>query len=202
MKWRVDSFKLRRGHRLSKCTWVRGIVSVLCLFLLFVPGNEGLAVGETVLATEPSTASVRVNGLVSVDLVIRDVEALYGVDVALSFDPTVVAVVDADPSRPGVQIQAGEFPHPDFVVYQTADNAAGTIRYAVTQLNPREAVSGSGVLAIITFAGLRQGETGVVYDSWLLADRRGTVLPALAHDGVVRVGDTALCHVYLPVVAR
>ena len=62
------------------------------------------------------------------------------------FDPAVLEVVDANPAQDGVQIVPGSFLKPDFVVRSLADNAAGTIWYASTQVSPTLPVSGTGVL--------------------------------------------------------
>jgi hypothetical protein len=59
---------------------------------------------------------------------------VHGVEVHLSFDPTKLQVVDADPVEPGVQIapDGGLFPLDDQVVVQEVDNAGGTIVFAVS----------------------------------------------------------------------
>ena len=68
---------------------------------------------------------------------IDDVVGLNGVDLRISFFNTAIAqVVDQLPAT-GVQIQPlNTFLQPDFVVRNTANNTAGTIRYAATQAFP------------------------------------------------------------------
>ena len=169
----------------------RAALLVVCLCLLLAPGKTGLADEQALLATDPSPALVGVNGLVNVSLVISNVEDLYGAQVSLTFDPAVVKVIDADPSLPGVQISPGEFPYPDWVVRRMADNEAGTIEYAVTQLSPREPVSGEGVLATITFAGLKPGETDLVFQSYILADVNADNTDAAWVEGELQTGSYA-----------
>ena len=77
---------------------------------------------------------------------IAGVQDLYGFDLQLSFDPTVLEVVDSDGSTPGIQSAAGSFISPDFVVRNQADNQAGKVEFVVTQLNPSPARSGNGTL--------------------------------------------------------
>ena len=75
----------------------------------------------------------------------------------------------------------------------------------VTQLSPREPVSGSGVLATITFAGLQPGETGLVFESCILANVNGEEIEVLSQDGVLTVtlGDPhPVYEVYLPLVVQ
>ncbi len=52
----------------------------------------------------------------AVPIRITDVTGLYGFEVLLKFDPTVVQVADADPAKAGVQLLAGDFLALDFLV--------------------------------------------------------------------------------------
>jgi hypothetical protein len=133
-------------------------------FLLVVYLGRGLyseAAGleeGALVRCDPEGADGQVGEIVSVDLYAEGVDNLYALDVRLQFDATLAQVVDADPRAPGIQIQPlFDFLSPDFVIRRDADNQAGTIWYAVTQLNPREAVSGSGPLARVSFIAVREG---------------------------------------------
>ena len=116
-------------------------------------------------------------------LVLADAQNAYGIDVRATFDPQVVEVVDADPAKDGIQLSPGTFPQPDFVARNVADNQAGTLRYAITQVNPTQPVSGTGVhfhRAVPREGSRRNGvEAGV---------RRvgGSAGPAAAGDGPER----------------
>ena len=94
------------------------------ILLVSLPASRGLA-SDTTILIQPSSSEVDVDDTVTVDIRIEDVTALYGVDVRLSFEPTLLEVV---------QIQAGSFPAPNFVVKKEADNSAGTAWYAVSPL--------------------------------------------------------------------
>ena len=97
----------------------------------------------------------------SVPLPVRvaDVQDLYGFEMHLRFDPAVVQVADSDPGTSGVQVAPGDFLSADFVVQNRADNQAGTIDFAVTQLNPSEPKSGSGTLFTVYFQGIAADKT-------------------------------------------
>ncbi len=101
---------------------------------------------------------------------VEHVTDLAGAEVNLTFDPALLEVVDADPSAEGAQIAHGDFLSPDFVVQNAADPAIGTVDYAIACMPLDKAVSGSGVLARISFRGLAEGETLVTIRSALLAD--------------------------------
>ena len=129
---------------------------------------------------------------VTVAIHIENATRLYGVEVHLAFDPARLQVQDADPNKEGVQIQAGNFPSPDFVVQNQADNAKGTIDYAVTQLAPREAVDGSGVLATVTVKGKDKGTSSLTFVGAKLANPDGQEIPSQTVDGQVEIAATAV----------
>ena len=164
------------------------LVSVVLLGLWL--GNlatVGLAQGETKVRLDPLASEVQVGDTIRVDIVVEDVANLYGIDVRLSFDPALLEVQDADPGTAGVQIKKGAFPAPDFAIKNEADNGAGTIWYAVTQLNPTEPVSGSGVAASVTFKGLAGGTSSVAFTDQTIANRNGERITATTQDGQIVV---------------
>jgi len=144
---------------------------------------------------------------VEVDIGVRDVTDLYSAWLQVSFDPSVLQVQDADPrpSAPGVQIEPGDFLDPvnQFVVVNGADNTAGTIEFAVTQVHPAEGRSGSGVLATVVFEAVGQGNSPVhLADVELLDDTAGVPLeiPAATQSRRVTVGPQHT--LYLPLILK
>jgi hypothetical protein len=160
----------------------------------------------TQVVVSPSSASLAGAGdTVDLDIRVEDVSDLYGGRVQITFDPTVIRVVDADPrpSMPGVQITAGDFLDlfNQFVLVNEADNTAGTIDFAVTQLHPATAVSGSGVLATVEFEAVGPGRSEVALVDVRLGDdtRPDPVeIPAGTMDGEVMVS----VPIYLPVALK
>lgn len=94
----------------------------------------------------------------SVDILVNDITGLYGVDIIGTFDTRIAQVVDANTTRPGVQIQPlYTFFSPDFVVRDGVDTVAGTYNFASTQVAPSTPVSGSGAVFRVTFHALTYG---------------------------------------------
>jgi hypothetical protein len=122
-----------------------------------------------------------------VDVVVSDVVDLYGAELVLAFDPTIVAVVDDNPGLTGVQIAPGSCPEANFAAQNRADNGAGTIHYAVTSLAPAPPCSGMGVVASITFQGLAPGSSPISFTSWLLSDSSIQPIATAASDGSLTV---------------
>ena len=85
-----------------------------------------------------------------------------------------------------MQIQPlNTFLQPDFVVRNTADNTAGTIRYAATQAFPNLPVDGSGPVARITFQGLQPGTFTMTWGTVELADVNGGLIQATTQPCVI-----------------
>jgi hypothetical protein len=126
-------------------------------------------------------------------IVIEDVTDLYGFEYEITFDPTVLEVVDAEPAREGIQIQAGDFISPDWELENTVDIDGGTIAYALSQRNPSQPVSGDGILTVITWRGKAAGTSPITLAHVLLAAPGGVEIPASAEDGriVVAAPDAA-----------
>jgi hypothetical protein len=119
---------------------------------------------------DPATLDLAPGDVGTLAIRVENVTDLAGAEVSLTFDPALLEVADADPSAEGAQIAHGDFLSPDFVVQNTADPTIGTVDYAIACMPLDKAVSGSGVLARITFRALAEGETSVTIRSALLAD--------------------------------
>jgi len=168
--------------------WALSLIVIACLIAPLVVMGQG----QTQVRIDPSSVQLRTGESVTLQIVVADVQNLYGLDVRLVFDPTQVEVLDADPEKEGVQIQPGDFLYPDFMARNQADNQAGTIWFAITQLNPHEAVSGTGTAASITLRGKAAGTSSLSFTYHLLATRAGDVIEAVAQEGQITVdGDAA-----------
>ena len=166
----------------------------LLLVALLLSGpltGTGLAQGRATVRLEPLPGQEGAEA-VTVAIRIENATRLYGAEVHLAFDPARLEVQDADPDTEGVQIQAGDFPSPDFVVQNQTDNTRGTIDYAVTQLAPREAVDGSGVLATVTVKGKDKGTSSLTFVGAKLADPDGQEIPSQTVDDQAEIAATAV----------
>lgn len=124
---------------------------------------------------------VAVGDTFTVPVTITGVSNLYGADVKLVFDNTVLQ---------GVSVERGTLLSPDYVVRQGFYNypycPGPCARYALTQINPTPPVTGSGVFMLVTFRALREGKSGLTLYS-ALSDRHGVLLPRVNVNGAVAV---------------
>jgi hypothetical protein len=128
-------------------------------------------------------SAVQASEMVKVPIKIENVANLTAVEVHLSFDPAAVEVVE---------LVDGGFVTADFTVQNTFDNTAGTIDYAVAQIN-RPPASGQGTLFEIVFRAKTGGTTPVrfrgtpaVPSGILLSDANGAAIQVSLADGNIQ----------------
>jgi hypothetical protein len=127
------------------------LLAVLTLWSLLLPGPAQLAPAQ--VRPEQAAYEVAPGAETTIVVLLENAANVYGIDIRAAYDPALVEVVDADPSRDGVQVQPGNLPQPDFVARQSVDPAAGTIHYVVTQVNPTPPANGDGVAFTVRLRG-------------------------------------------------
>jgi hypothetical protein len=167
--------------------------SVLILLLSAAILTSGLSLSHvfatnTTAQLTPAYQNIAVHQTATVTFHVQNVENLYGYQVAIVFDPTILEVIDADSTKPGVQVNLSTFLQADFVQQNSADNGAGAIVCVISQLAPSAPVNGSGDLFTITFRGKAQGVSNVSFTDLKLAQASGMEISATRHDGQIGVG--------------
>jgi hypothetical protein len=142
---------------------------------------------DTVLLIAPQRTQLKAGETTTVDLMVKDILGLYGVEIHLKFDPEAVQVVDADPGTDGVQIEPGTLPIPSFVAQNEVDNETGTIDYVATQLPPSKPGTGSGVVARVSLLAIKPSTSYLEFEHFLLADTIGGNIDALSQGGQIQV---------------
>lgn len=145
---------------------------LLTALLALLAPLQPAAADTALLRVSPQTIQVG-SAETLVEVTLEGVSGLYGLDIRLEFDPALLEVLDADDGKDGVQISPGQIPSPDFVVRNEADNAAGTLWYAATQMNPREPASGAGVVCSLRVRGVSGGAGELRVVEAKLVDRSG-----------------------------
>ncbi len=153
-----------------------------------------------VVKIEPAVLLVEPGGVVTASIVITDVAGLYGADVRLTFDPSLVSVVDADTGASGVQITPVPLLASPFVALNRAENVTGTIAYAATMINPSLPITGGGVLYLVQFRGVLTGVVPLVISYAELSTRTGSTLSRSLENGMIKIGP--LNRTWLPMTWR
>jgi uncharacterized repeat protein (TIGR01451 family) len=189
--------------RQMNLTWTRVlpaiiIASGMLLLLLLISSTPLQAAPNTdaLIRIDPVAVVTTTTAIsLPVDIRIENVNGLYGADVRLTFDPALLAVQDANPGQAGVQIELGPLLTSGtyFVVINAADNVSGTIRLALTQLNPALPITGSGVLARVIFQPVGPiGASPIHFTQVQLASRTGNSIPATTQDGAIDLQPVAV----------
>ncbi len=155
---------------------------VLILAILIL--GASCAPSGAVIKIEPSVAPVQVNDTLKIPLKIENSANLTAFEVHLSFDASALEVVE---------LIDGGFIKADFPIQNTFDNAAGTIDYAVAQID-RAPAQGSGTLFEIVFRAKASGNTPIRFHGTpatpagaLLSDSDGLAIQVSLTDGTVNI---------------
>jgi hypothetical protein len=87
--------------------------------------------------------------------------ALFGIELEITFDPSIVQVVDADAQEPGVQITPSSVFNRSGVqvIINSADNASGLIRFVANVTGQGDPLlTQAGSLATIGWRGVSEGQ--------------------------------------------
>jgi hypothetical protein len=189
-------------HGWLRCAWLLVLILLVpaSITAAEAPDPQSADLTASVSLARSATTVERCN-TVTVDIRVNDVVSLYGADVRIQYDPTLLRVVDQDAYTEGTQIQPlGGFLKPDFVIRKVACNAldaadelcnepaeVGVVWYAATQMNPTPPVSGSGVIARITFRAAGAGLSSLTFTYSKLSDREGVQLSNTETDSELNV---------------
>jgi len=169
----------------------RGILLALALIMLLtlLPLSPALAQATIVLVNPPSQ-SVALNQTATVELKVDTVTNLYGVDIRLTFDAAKLEAQDADgnPAN-GVNIASGDFLNPaqGFLAQNTVDNTTGQVQYVFALMAPAPAVSGTGVVARITFRAKAAGNALITFTAVTLSNDQAQPIAATWMNGSITV---------------
>lgn len=160
------------------------IYITICLIFLFSSPASAQNVTEIGFF---NPAQVSPGATIQVPVSVRNASELYALDITIKFDPTKLQVVDADPSMDGNQIGLGSFLDPGLLLFNIADNQSGTVHFAMSQYNPSEPKSGDGVLLVINFSGVSEGESSLSVSDLMCASREGNEIPSQAINSTLTV---------------
>jgi len=152
---------------------------VMLVLALLATGVSAQSSRMAVVSVDSVT--VQVGQEFTVPVWISGVSNLYGADVKLVFDNTVLQ---------GVRVERGTLLTPGFVVrqgfYGPPFCTGPCARYAMTQIWPTPPVTGSGVFMIVRFKALQPGVSGMVLNAEL-SDPNGVLMNMNVRSGTVNV---------------
>lgn len=164
---------------LTRRIWQIVTLTVLMLGISCAPSGP-------LIKVESSFSSIPVNNTALVPVQVENIANLTAFEVHLSFDANVLEVTELKDSG---------FIKADFVIQNTFDNTAGTIDYAVAQIN-RPPTNGSGTLFEIVFRAKADGQSPIRFRETpaapagaLLSDSNGIAIQVALTNGNVNVSN-------------
>ena len=169
------------------------LTALVCTLLSFSLVYSVSAQG-TVVKAEASTSQPRVGDTLTVNIKVSNVQNLFGVDVTLDWNPSVLKLVSATPQL-GVESHSGGVLHesssyPIEVVNNDASQSDAEYHLLATSTgSSTPAFTGSGTIATVTFTITSVGSTGLALEdvelSELATDRTvNLVTPSTSVDSV------------------
>ena len=162
-----------------------GRISRVAILAVLILGTTCAPSGP-IIKVEPSVSSLQVNNTALVPVKVENIANLIAFEAHLSFDPNVLEVI---------QLNNGDFITADFIVQNTFDNTAGTIDYAVAQIN-RPPANGNGVLFEMVFRAKAHGQSPIRFRETqaapagvLLSNPNGTAIQVSLIIGSVSVSE-------------
>ena len=159
----------------------------ITVIAISLTGTSVLAQGGASVRVDPAAPSAAVNDSVTVSIKVDNIVDLTAIELHLSFDPNILEVTG---------MTNGGFVAADFSAQNLYNNTAGTIDYAVAQLN-RAPAQGSGTLLTIAFKAKAAGSSAIalrptqaVPTGLLLSDENGMSISASWSGGNVSVSGT------------
>ena len=145
--------------------WVLLTLAIAVIFLYLVLAASSQASATTVVKAQPSKSDPRVGETLTVNITISNVENLYGVDVILRWNASVLKFLNAE-LRLGVESNPGGVLHEEVYI---VENVATQAEYnlVVTSIGAAPSFNGSGTIAFVTFNVTSIGQAGLQLESEL-----------------------------------
>jgi len=140
----------------------RLLLFILLLTLLAFTA-QAQETSETLLSLQADTTDVETGQTYTVDILVEDVEELWGVEVFIAYDPQLVYIIG---TRSGSPVRTGEFMGSDtFLARNSVDEDAGQLAFAISRLGQVDPLTGSGIIGSFDIYPLQAGETDLRFAS-------------------------------------
>lgn len=164
----------------------RNLISMLLLFsiaLATVGFDPATAQASTTLSvifangTNVSLGEYSIGDTFAVDLYLADVIDMFGYDVTLKYDTSVLTAT---------AINIGDFLLPNYLEWKKViDNDAGYIWYAASQKTYESGLDGSGILVTVTFTVLSSAQTLLLLSNSKVSDSFGSPIIHTEYNGLL-----------------
>ncbi|MCS7125042.1 MAG: cohesin domain-containing protein [Candidatus Bathyarchaeota archaeon] len=138
---------------------------------------------ETVVRVEPSTINLPPGSNFVIKVKVENVVNLYGLDIKLRWDPSILGYVRRVVKIPVENYPDGILHEPIMRVKDTVDQNAGTYHVAYASMSPASPFRGSGIVFEITFTVRGQGKCLLEIYSSKLSDNNAMPIRHTVQNG-------------------
>jgi len=162
--------------------------ALLCLMVGAFPPRTTEAAPAGQFSMSPANVYLAVGDAVAITFIINGGTDIHEVYFQLSYDPSVVQLIDAQAGQPGVQVLQGPFPSSGSTgtMFQNAV-AGGVITYQYA-LSGTDIDEGTGTVATAQFVALANGSASFQWQTLQLVDGNGVPTSATGTVGTLLVG--------------
>ncbi len=143
---------------------------------------------------DPSVNTIVINETFTINLKVADVTNLYGLDIQLSWDPTIIRYVSHKVMIPVEDHPGGVLHEPVLEIKDEVDESGvpdanpGTLYWlACASMLPAPTFNGSGIMASFTFKAVSMGVSDLSFTYTILCDRDAMPILHVALNGLVEV---------------
>ena len=194
---------MRRTHWARACAAILLLTSFMGLSGASVTAHaraNAPSISTAVVLFEPPLLKANAGGVVTASIVISGAIGLYGAEVHVMYDPSVVSDIAVGPSQPFAQGSLLTSQGAYFIAANEVNRATGVLTYAVTMISPSVPVTDSGTLVTIRFQNIKTGATALTFGSVQLADIDGQPIQHTVEAGRIIFGQVYLTQ--LPLVMK
>jgi hypothetical protein len=198
---------LRRSGKASLLVIVMLMSGIGLMLMLIALGTAAPAAADnqaTITFSAPD-GEIPIDTEITVTVHLSDVVDLYALALIVHYPPDLLQVVDSSSYKTGIQAMPADCPNPilplGIVVENLADNQAGDLSYAITQLAPTPPVSGDCDVLHIRFRAIDGPTANLEFSLVTLADRDGTELPVTIVNRQLTL-EKAGTDLYLPAIIK
>jgi hypothetical protein len=165
------------------------VVALLCLSAagLATP-RPAEAAPAGVFSMSPSNVFLDQGDAIAITFILAGGQDVHEVHFALSYDPSVVQVVDAHGGVPGVQLLQGPFPPSSALGTMLQNNASGGLITYQYVLPAGQMAIGSGTVATAQFIAIGDGSANFAWQTLQIVDDAGTPYTASGTVATLLVG--------------
>lgn len=147
-----------RSYRKTVCA-----AALLFFVSLIVVSSTHLVSAQTAtISVSPSTNVVSIGETLTVHIEISNIQNLYGVDIALTWDTSMLKL---DSNQSFVGVSSGVLNPPILEVQDSASQVTGEYNLIATSENPAGPWSGSATVATLTFTVTHDGQSSLTLES-------------------------------------